>query len=163
MDIAWDGITQPEPLHEDAVQIRHALAATKIRLQLAAGLRPRTPYGPPMHSRHPMTITRMLLALCLARIALPGQTSAQPATSGNPILAGWYAYPEAHVFNGEYWIYPTYSAPYDEQTFMDAFSSKDLVTWTKHERVLEVANVKWATRALWAPSIVEKDVLHAGL
>jgi beta-xylosidase len=40
---------------------------------------------------------------------------------------------------------------------MDAFSSKDLVTWTKHPRVLDVADVPWAKRALWAPSIVEKD------
>ena len=76
---------------------------------------------------------------------------------GNPIISGWYADPEAHVFAGEYWIYPTYSAPYAEQTFLDAFSSKDLVTWTKHPRVLDAANVKWATRAVWAPSIVEKD------
>lgn len=33
-------------------------------------------------------------------------------SSGNPILPGWYADPEAHVFAGQYWIYPTYSAPY---------------------------------------------------
>ena len=83
--------------------------------------------------------------------------SSQAATSGNPILPGWYADPEAHVFGERYWIYPTYSAPYDEQTFLDAFSSSDLVTWTKHSRVLDVANVKWAKRAVWAPSIVEKD------
>jgi beta-xylosidase len=81
----------------------------------------------------------------------------QAVSSGNPILRGWYADPEAHVFNNEYWIYPTYSAPYDEQTFMDAFSSKDLITWTKHARVLDVASVKWARRALWAPSVMEKD------
>jgi beta-xylosidase len=99
----------------------------------------------------------ILLALCVGVLGLLGQASRQPERSGNPILPGWYADPEAHVFNGEYWIYPTYSAPYGEQTFMDAFSSKDLVTWTKHDRVLDVANVKWATRALWAPSIVEKD------
>jgi len=76
--------------------------------------------------------------------------------SGNPILPGWYADPEAHVFQNEYWIYPTYSAPYDQQVFMDAFSSKDLITWTKHPRVLDIADVQWARRALWAPSIVEK-------
>jgi len=75
--------------------------------------------------------------------------------SGNPILAGWYADPEAHVFARQYWIYPTYSAPYDEQTFLDAFSSPDLVTWTKHSHVLDIANVRWAKRAVWAPSIVE--------
>ena len=77
--------------------------------------------------------------------------------SGNPILPGWYADPEAHVFAGQYWIYPTYSAPYDQQTFMDAFSSHDLVTWTKHERIIDTASVKWARRAMWAPSIVEKN------
>jgi beta-xylosidase len=86
-----------------------------------------------------------------------GPGVAQPARSGNPILPGWYADPEAHAFAGEYWIYPTTSAPYDDQTFMDAFSSRDLVTWTKHERILELENVAWGHRALWAPSIVEKD------
>ena len=32
------------------------------------------------------------------------------------------------VFGDTYWIYPTYSADYDEQTFLDAFSSKDSYT-----------------------------------
>jgi beta-xylosidase len=73
------------------------------------------------------------------------------------VLQGWYADPEAHVFEGRYWIFPTYSALYNRQTFLDAFSSADLVTWTKHERVLDTASVKWARRAVWAPSIVEKD------
>jgi hypothetical protein len=77
--------------------------------------------------------------------------------SGNPILPGWYADPEAHVFAGRYWIYPTYSAPYREQTFMDAFSSTDLVTWQKHARVLDIKDITWARRALWAPSVIEHD------
>ena len=77
--------------------------------------------------------------------------------SGNPILPGWYADPEARTFDGRYWIFPTYSAPYDRQTFLDAFSSRDLVTWTRHPRVLDTADVKWARRAVWAPSIVHKD------
>src|ERR1041384_7163489 len=82
---------------------------------------------------------------------------AQEPRSGNPIIPGWYADPEAHVFAGEYWIFPTYSARYAQQTFLDAFSSRDLVTWEKHGRVLDTADVKWARRAVWAPSIVEKD------
>lgn len=77
--------------------------------------------------------------------------------SGNPIFPGWYADPEGVIFNNEYWVYPTYSAPYEKQVFLDAFSSKDLVHWTKHEHVLDTASVKWARRAVWAPSIVEKD------
>jgi beta-xylosidase len=59
--------------------------------------------------------------------------------------------------SGRYWVYPTYSAPYDQQTFLDAFSSRDLVTWTKHPRVLDTTNVSWARRAVWAPSVIRKD------
>ena len=77
--------------------------------------------------------------------------------SGNPLFTGWYADPEAVVFGKEYWIYPTWSRPYDEQLFMDAFSSKDLVHWTRHERVLAKENISWLRRALWAPSVIEKD------
>jgi beta-xylosidase len=80
-----------------------------------------------------------------------------PARSGNPLFPGWYADPEATIFGKQYWIYPTYSAPYNEQVFMDAFSSPDLVHWTKHPRIIDTASVKWARRALWAPSIVQKD------
>lgn len=102
-----------------------------------------------------------VLAVAIIAVGVAMITSspllAQAARSGNPILPGWYADPEAHVFDGQYWIYPTYSAPYDQQTIMDAFSSKDLVTWEKHAHVLDVRDVPWAHRALWAPSIVEKD------
>ena len=78
-------------------------------------------------------------------------------TSGNPLFDGWYADPEAVVFDQEYWIYPTYSHPYEEQLFMDAFSSKDLVHWTKYDKVLVKDNISWLWRALWAPSVVRKD------
>ena len=101
-------------------------------------------------------LTRAAIA-CGVAIAMTTTALAQTPRSGNPILPGWYADPEAHVFETQYWIFPTYSAPYDQQTFMDAFSSRDLVTWTKHPRVLDIADVHWAKRALWAPSIVEKD------
>src|SRR5829696_9194952 len=98
----------------------------------------------------------MIRAALLVLAALTS-VAFQPAQSGNPVLSGWYADPEAHVFQNQYWIYPTYSAPYEQQTFMDAFSSRDLVTWTKHPRILAAADVTWAKRAMWAPSIVEKD------
>jgi beta-xylosidase len=78
-------------------------------------------------------------------------------TAGNPIFPGWYADPEGIIFGKKYWIYPTFSAPYNKQVFFDAFSSPDLVNWTKHERILDTAAVKWAKRAMWAPSIIEKD------
>lgn len=84
-------------------------------------------------------------------------TQSVKETSGNPIFEGWYADPEGIIFDNQYWIYPTYSAPYDEQVFMDAFSSSDLVNWTKHERIIDTSTVKWVKRALWAPAIIKKD------
>ena len=81
---------------------------------------------------------------------------AQETKSRNPIFEGWYADPEGVIWGKEYWIYPTYSAKFEEQTYMDAFSSKDLVTWKKHPHILDTSNVKWAKKALWAPSIIKK-------
>ena len=106
----------------------------------------------------PTALVLLLSTLLMAASQSPAPQGAIASDmSGNPILPGWYADPEAHVFNGEYWIYPTYSAPYDQQTFLDAFSSKDLVTWQKHERIVDSSRVKWVKRAMWAPSIIEKD------
>lgn len=85
-----------------------------------------------------------------------GGGSLQP-TSGNPIFPGWYADPEAALFGRTYWIYPTYSAAFKEQVFFDAFSSDDLVTWTKHSRILDTTQVRWAKRAMWAPAVVAKE------
>src|SRR5262245_32242546 len=82
------------------------------------------------------------------------QQASSKQTSGNPVFPGWYADPEGAIFNKQYWIFPTYSAPYNQQVFMDAFSSKDLVHWTKHEHIVDTAAIKWAKRAMWAPAIV---------
>lgn len=105
------------------------------------------------------------------------------AHAGNPIVPGWYADPEIRIFDHQYWIYPTLSSddgapaapaelseaqqklranpdiwsPFLKQTFMDAFSSDDLVHWQKHSHVLDVKHVSWAAYALWAPSAIEKD------
>lgn len=84
----------------------------------------------------------------------------EPPCSGNPVFDGWYADPEAAVFDQQYWIYPTFSAPYGQQVFFDAFSSPDLVHWTKHHRILDTNEVRWARRALWAPAAVERGGKH---
>ena len=94
-----------------------------------------------------------LLAVLVKQASAQGNVQ----TSGNPILKGWYADPEATIFNKTYWIYPTYSDAYDKQVFFDAFSSADLIHWQKHEHILDTSAVKWAKRAMWAPAIVEKD------
>lgn len=103
------------------------------------------------------TQASLILFTLLINISLPAQTKKDTVKAGNPVFPGWYADPEGAVFNNTYWIYPTYSAPYNKQVFMDAFSSKDLITWTKHPHIVDTASIKWAKRAMWAPSIVYKD------
>lgn len=97
----------------------------------------------------------------------------------NPVIQGWYADPEGAVFGDEFWIYPTLSLlwgddtlryasdlqrttpawnqEYNLQTHIDAFSSKDLVHWKKHPAVLSVAQVPWVSYAMWAPAIVHAN------
>jgi len=154
------------------LSLGHYLIVTRIRRNFrtsadvqgyrhAGPARRRDPAPLPRSPSRPMTspTPRILLAACLLILTtLPalGEEKAEQKASGNPVFEGRYADPEAAVFGDRYWIYPTYSAPYDEQTFFDAFSSPDLVTWTKHPRVLEKDAVSWARRAMWAPSVVEK-------
>ena len=123
------------------------------------------------------SFSRCLAVFCLA-------AAAASAHAANPVVPGWYADPEIRLFNGRYWIYPTYSAdhgapdrskaftpaqqrmraqsaliwePFLKSTFFNAFSSPDLVHWTKHPHVLDVEHVSWAAYALWAPSAVEHN------
>jgi len=104
-----------------------------------------------------MRKTTLLFLFAFTAIVAVAQ---QKKTSGNPIFPGWYADPDAAVFGSDYWIYPTFSAVYEKQTFLDAFSSKDLVNWKKHDKVLDTVNVKWAKKAVWAPAIVKKDAAY---
>ncbi len=93
-------------------------------------------------------------ALLLAAVQTPAQ---EKKKAGNPVFPGWYADPEGIIYGKKYWVFPTYSAPYNRQVFFDAFSSTDLLRWTKHPRILDTASVKWAKRAMWAPSVIQKD------
>ncbi|OTA98188.1 glycoside hydrolase family 43 protein [Hypoxylon sp. CI-4A] len=77
--------------------------------------------------------------------------------AGNPFVEGWYADPDTEIYDGLYWVYPTSSLSYDEQTYFDAFSSPDLINWTKHPNILTIANVSWATRAVWAPAPIFRN------
>src|SRR3712207_3589116 len=92
-----------------------------------------------------------------AMLMLALTTTQAQKTSGNPIFEGWYADPEGASFGGEYWVYPTSSLPFKEQLHFDAFSSKDLVNWTKHEDILTNHEITWAWQAMWAPSVVENN------
>jgi beta-xylosidase len=105
-----------------------------------------------------MTKNRLFyLLIALSLFSSCSSSKKQIKTSGNPILQGWYADPEGAILNHKFWIFPTYSAKYEDQVFLDAFSSKDMLKWEKHSHVIDTTAVKWAKRAMWAPCIVAKD------
>ncbi|WP_390409135.1 glycoside hydrolase family 43 protein [Lacticaseibacillus jixiensis] len=70
----------------------------------------------------------------------------------NPIIEGYYADPEIRLYGDEYWLFATTSCQRPQQTYFDAFHSPDLKHWTKEKAVLDIANVAWAERELWAPT-----------
>lgn len=77
--------------------------------------------------------------------------------AGNPFIEGWYADPDTGYYNDEYWIFPTWSDVYEKQTHLDAFSSPDLVNWTKHPSIITTEEVSWAHKAMWAPAHIERN------
>jgi beta-xylosidase len=100
----------------------------------------------------------LLLFLLIGVVSTTFSQNKKPSGySGSLLFPGWYADPEAIIFGKEYWIFPTFSAPYEKQVFLDAFSSSNLIKWKKHERVIDTSVVTWAKKAMWAPSIIQKD------
>lgn len=77
-------------------------------------------------------------------------------TIHNPIDEGWYADPEARYYEEEYIIYATKSLPFDEQKNQVCWTSEDLIHWERHNDIIDMSGFPWATRAIWAPTIVEK-------
>ena len=124
-------------------------------------------------------LSLILVLIFVTAFSQNNENSFQKKSSGNPVFPGWYADPEGVIFGNQYWIYPTYSddygkddrslvisqdqlnlqkntinAQYLKQTFINAFSSNDLIHWEKHPHVLDIKDVKWAAYSIWAPSII---------
>src|SRR6188508_302558 len=97
------------------------------------------------------------VATCLIML-ITFLTGSPPATGQTPSAEQAKTKPHNPViFENKYWIFPTYSAKYRQQVFLDAFTSTDMVTWKKHPKIVDTSNIKWAYMAMWAPSIVKKD------
>ena len=123
-----------------------------------------------------ISLALLIIALAFsAKAQVPNKEMKEKGMSGNPVFEGWYADPEGTIYGDKYWIYPTLSDVYGDytpineadltdrqkltinkgylkQTYLDAFSSKDLVNWTKHPKVLDIKDVPWAAYAIWAPA-----------
>lgn len=97
----------------------------------------------------------LLTSICLLTTCSQGSVK-----WSNPVFEGWYADPEGFVDGETIWVFPTSSLPYGEQTYLDAYSTKDLVHWEKHPDIITNQQVTWVWQALWAPSIVKKDGMY---
>jgi len=76
----------------------------------------------------------------------------------NPIIEGNYADPDAAVFDGKVYIYPTTDHETWSGSVFKVFSSKDMKEWKDEGVILDLADVPWTggIRA-WAPAICEKN------
>ncbi|WP_460577045.1 glycoside hydrolase family 43 protein [Hymenobacter coalescens] len=107
--------------------------------------------------------------------AAPDSTSQQPATAAKPIflskplVSGMYtADPSAHVFNGRIYIYPSHDIdvgiPEDDNGAHFAMRDYHVLSMdsvggkvTDHGVALDIKDIPWAGRQLWAPDAEFKN------
>ena len=75
----------------------------------------------------------------------------------NPVVKGWYADPESRVYGDTVYMYVTKSLPFDEQKNLDLVTTKDLETYTVYKDILDMPTYKGATRAIWAPTVIDQN------
>ena len=96
----------------------------------------------------PGTVVRQVLQL----------EQAQRAAAPRPVLEGLNADPSIRVFGDKYYLYPTADKPNWKTTDFSAWSSPDLITWTKECMVLDVTkDLAWANIEAWAPDAIARD------
>lgn len=75
----------------------------------------------------------------------------------NPIIKGWYADPEARIYNGKVYLYVTNSLPFEEQKNLAVVVSEDLERFFVIDDILDMTTFQGAKMAIWAPSVIEKS------
>lgn len=105
-----------------------------------------------------IAITWLVLGICLVTLAAGASPPLSPwmtvnrrlQTIHNPLFPGFYADPEIRIYDDKFWIFPTTSMAFEDQTYFDAFSSPDLANWTKHPKIFMASG--WARDNFWAPT-----------
>lgn len=119
-----------------------------------------------MHNTHKYSLVSLALTVLSGHICLGQKT---PAASPKPLISSIYtADPSAHVFNGKIYIYPSHDIEsnvkeddegghFDMKDYhilsMDAIGGKV----TDHGVALDIKNIPWAGRQLWAPDAAYKN------
>ena len=101
--------------------------------------------------------TGLAAALALAAPVFAQTPPAQTKPQGNPLFTHVFAAdPSAHVWPGDdrLWLYTSNDVPgTNTHATMDGyhvFSTRDLLNWTDHGRVLHLDQVPWAISHMWA-------------
>ena len=124
----------------------------------------------------------MIISACNPATAMPGTTS-NPNTSTNqatmdifkkPLITNMYtADPSAHVFEGKIYIYPSHDLDHKTPpTFSNDGNQFDMVDYhvfsmdnmqtlpVDHGEVLNVKDVPWASKQMWAPDAAFKNDIY---
>ena len=75
----------------------------------------------------------------------------------NPVVNGWYADPESRVYGDTVFMYVTNSLPFDDQLNLDLVTTDDLENYKVYRDILDMSTFHGAVRAIWAPTIIDKD------
>ena len=75
----------------------------------------------------------------------------------NPVVNGWYADPESRVYGDTVYMYVTNSLPFDDQKNLDLVTTDDLESFKVYRNILDMSTYKGAVRAVWAPTVIDKD------
>lgn len=75
----------------------------------------------------------------------------------NPIVNGWYADPEARIYQGKKYIYVTRSLPFKEQMNIDCVYETEEGMWAIARGIIRMSDFPYVTHAVWAPTVIEKE------
>ena len=75
----------------------------------------------------------------------------------NPVVDAWYADPESRVYGDTVYLYVTNSLPFDDQLNLDLVTTKDLEHFEVFHNILDMSTYPGACRAIWAPTVMEKN------
>ena len=75
----------------------------------------------------------------------------------NPISENWYADPESRVYGDTVYMYVTRSREYEDQLNLDLVTTSDLENFTTYYGILDMATYKGVEKAVWAPTVIDKN------
>ena len=78
----------------------------------------------------------------------------------NPVCENWYADPESRVFGDTVYMYVTRSREYEDQLNLDLVTTNDLKEFQTYYGILDTSTYKGVKKAVWAPTVIEKNDLY---